>query len=694
MSSDGWNGSRERFAAGVLELEAVLAVFARFAETSLGRRALEELEPRSDAEAGAALGRLAEMRELSAKQDIPSFAGVVDPTLPGGQDRVLLEDHFMGVREFSAACARLTRWFEERADDVPRLAAVAAELPDLTDVVHAIDRVLDARGKVKDDASELLMRLVRMERDSAESIDRTLRELVRRPDVRNVLSDGSIHRRSGRPVLAVKSKSAGRVRGIVHDRSQSDQSVFVEPEAVIELGNRLAEARADARREIDRILLQLSRSIADRAETIDRAAKGVGELELAWIGARYAEATGGRGALLEGDPEAADGLLLRAARHPLLVEQEVQGELSEVVPIDLRLGAEFDMLIITGPNTGGKTLALKTAGVFALLTRLGLPVPAGEGTTVPLYRGIEADIGDEQEIRQNLSTFASHLVRIRAGLEHATDRSLVLFDELGGGTDPDEGAALGEAVLEFLLARRVPTLVSTHIGKLKEFAFRRARAENACTEFDLETLAPRYRLIVGTPGESGALVIARRFGLPDEVVDAATERTERREGELAELMEDVRRARVHAEQVRSRAEDQWEDSQRTRRELEEREAALDRKSELLEQEAQQGLEERVRDAIRELESARALLEQLPREQGEAMAASLQRLEEHLSGASLTNRRRAFIDSLSKGQLVYLPRYRQRVVIQKIDRNKGLLTVRVGKMNMRVSFDEVTAFEQH
>jgi len=685
---------RDHFAASVLELDEVLGLFAGFADTSLGQRALVELEPRSDAEAGAALARLVEMQGLIAAQDAPSFAGVTDPALPGATERGLLEDQFMGVRGFCAACARMAEWFEPRATDVPQLAVVAAALPDLSSVVRAVERVLDERGKVRSDASDLLARLTRTERSCSDQIDGVLSELLRRSDVRNFLSDGSVHRRSGRPVLAVKAKSSGRVRGILHDRSQSDQSVFIEPEAVVELGNRLAVARADARREIDRILLELSRSIADRAPVIGAAADLVGELELASIGARYAEANEARAALLPGERGAARGLLLRGARHPLLIEQVRLESLEEVVPIDLRLGSEFDMLIITGPNTGGKTLALKTAGLFALMTRMGLPIPAAEGTTVPLYDRIEADIGDEQEIRQNLSTFASHLVRIRGGLERASEASLVLLDELGGGTDPDEGAALGEAVLEFLLERRVPTLVSTHIGKLKELAFRRARAENACTEFDLETLAPCYRLILGTPGESGALAIARRFGLPTEVVNAAAQRTQRREGELAELMEDVRRARVQAEQARSQAEEQWEDSQRTKRDLEQREAQLTIRSERLEDEAQQGLEERVRDAARELAEARTLLEQLPKEQAGEMGRRLERLEEHLSGASLTGRRQAFLDGLSKGQLVYLPRYRKRVVIQKMDRAKGIMTVRVGKMNMRVSFDEITSFDQH
>jgi DNA mismatch repair protein MutS2 len=413
------------------------------------------------------------------------------------------------------------------------------------------------------------------------------------------------------------------------------------------------------------------------------------EVELAYIGARYAREVDARPALL---PEAGEGMVLRSARHPLLIEQVRRSLLDEVVPIDLRLGDDFDMLIVTGPNTGGKTLALKTAGLFALMTRAGLPLPCARGTRVPLYDCIAADIGDEQEISQNLSTFASHLVRIRGGLEVATGQSLVLLDELGGGTDPHEGAALGEAVLERLLERKAATIASTHIGKLKELAFRHARAENACTEFDPETLAPCYRLLVGTPGESGALVIAKRLGLDESVVVRAHQRLERRDGEVEELMDDVRSARVDLERVRSEVDDRLD------RATAEREAAsaeredLERRGELLEKEAQRSLEDRVRDALRQLEGAKSLLEQLPRDVQSRMRERLDALESDLSGATMSARRQAFLDGLSKGTLVYLPRYKQRVILKKVDRAGRTITALLGKMKIKVSFDEVTWYE--
>ncbi len=319
-------------------------------------------------------------------------------------------------------------------------------------------------------------------------------------------------------------------------------------------------------------------------------------------------------------------------------------------------------------------------------------MPAAEGTTVPLFERVAADIGDEQEIRQNLSTFASHLVRIKDALARADGDTLVLLDELGGGTDPEEGAALGEAVLEDLLARGVPTLCSTHIGKLKEFAFRHVRAENACTEFDVQSLEPMYRLLIGTPGESGALVIARRLGLPQAIVERAGGLHERREGELADLMEEVRVARTAAEELRAGAEQRLDEARERIRELEDVRGDLDRRGEQLEAEAQKGIEERVRDGVRKVERARSLLSQIPKETAQALAGVLDELEADLTGASLSERRQAFLSSLRKGSLVYLPRYRQRVLVHKVNGAKREVVCKLGNMKLRVTFEEVTPYE--
>jgi len=311
---------------------------------------------------------------------------------------------------------------------------------------------------------------------------------------------------------------------------------------------------------------------------------------------------------------------------------------------------------------------------------------------VPLYDGVVADIGDEQEIQQNLSTFSSHLERIRAGLARATPRTLVLLDELGGGTDPVEGAALSDAVLERLLGVECHTLASTHLGKLKEFAFRFARAENAHVEFDLETLAPRYRLVIGAPGQSRALAIAQRLGLPEDLVAAADARMERRSGEAEELMNEMRDVRVDAERLRSEAEDRLQVLEGRIRELEGKRDDLEKRRDHVEAEAQRGLEERFVRTRAWLDKGRSMLPRLVASQRPEVEELLLGIEEALGDAQLTDRRQAFLDGLKKGMFVWLPRYKKRCVVTRIYRSKRQLGVRLGKHEMKVAFDDVTFYE--
>ncbi len=681
----------EAFAARALDFEEVRGILERQAWTSLGRRVARELAPLEDAEARAALARVRE-----AVGEGPNLAGIADPF--AGLDRArkagraLEEDQLVVLRDLLEAYERVSDWLVAHARELPALAELARGRPDLEPLRDRIEEAVDERGRVRDAASPLLARLRKEASEAAAKIDKAVRAILARPGVKAVLSDPNAHRRGGRPVLAVRARSAGKVPGIVHDASQSGETVFVEPREVIAPGNRLAECHAEERREVERVLLELTRKVLDAREALEEACERLAKLELAWMSARWAKESGARVPNLPGEPGAGRGLVLRSARHPLLVEQAREGRLAEVVPIDLRLAGDFDVLIVTGPNTGGKTVALKTAGLAALMTRCGLPFPCAEGTTVPLYDGVVADIGDEQEIRQSLSTFSSHLARVKAGLARASEKTLFLLDELGAGTDPDEGAALSEAILEELLRRGTPTLATTHIGKLKEFAFRHPRAENACVEFDPEKLAPCYRLLIGTPGESGALVVARRMGVPEAVVARAQERLARRDAELHELMADVREARTQAERVRSEAEGRLEEASRASRAAEDKRQELERRGELLEAEAQRGIEERVREARGVLERARTLLDQIPPAQRERLAEVLRQADDELSGAALSERRREFLAGLKKGSYVYLPRYRQRCAVEKVDAKKREVSVQLGTMKLKVPFDEVTWYE--
>lgn len=685
----------ESWSAARLDLEAVRELFERQTVTAIGRRALRELAPRSFAGARAAYARQAELALTRQAGETPPLAGGTDPRtgLEAARTwrRALERSELVELGTFLRAEERLRGWVEERARDLPACAELVRAAPDLGSLRARLARTVDERGEVVDDASAALARL----RGECKALDariaREIEALLAAPVVRAVLADVAVHRRGGRRVLAVKTRSAGRVRGLVHDRSQSGETVFVEPRETLELGNRLTELEAEARAEELRLLVELTRALLDGSERIARAAEAWGELELGWAGLRFCERFGATcPELVEAGGHA--GLLLRGVRHPLLVEQSLDGELGEVVPIDVRLGEEFDLLVITGPNTGGKTLALKTVAVAAWCARLGLPVCCATGSRVPLYDDVLADVGDGQELRQNLSTFASHLARVRAVLAGAGPSTLVLLDELGGGTDPDEGAALSYALLEHLLVLRAPTLVTTHIGKLKELAFRNVRAENASVAFDSRTRKPLYRLLIGTPGESNALAIAAELGLPPELLARARERLERREADLAHLMADVRDAREAAERLRSNAEQRLEEVGAAEAEARERARALDERGERLEAEAQRGIEERVANTRRTLARARNLLEQVPASAAGALREVLEEADRELSGAALSERRKAFLDSLAKGQLVYVPRFRQRCVITRLDRRKERLKVTVGKLGVELGFDEVTWYD--
>jgi DNA mismatch repair protein MutS2 len=685
-----------RFSADSLDWPAVREVLRGFVRSPLGQRALDELVPRDDETARSALARARELLDLARAEGLePPLSGASDPRAmlesAAQFQRVFSGEELCALVRFLGALEDVRLWLGARRTRLLECAALFARFPDLKPLAEELEAALDSKGRIRDEASALLARLREGRRAVEQAIERAFQALLRDPAARSAVAEGHlgrIHRRGGRPVLALRAQYAARVPGIVHDRSQTGETVFVEPEAVVKHGNALVDLAADEEREEQRILTELTRRVRLQEETLFLAAERASELELAALAARYARATEGTVPRLAGPGE---GLVLRGFRHPLLVDQERCGSLERVVPLDLRLGTEFDLLLLTGPNTGGKTLALKSAGLAALFARLGLALPCAEGTLVPLYDGVAADIGDEQEVQQSLSTFSSHLARIRAGLARATPRTLVLLDELGGGTDPSEGAALGAALLEELLRRRVPTLASTHLGSLKEFAYQNARAENAHVEFDAETLRPLYSLVIGAPGESRALLIARRLGLPGALVDRAEARLGRAESGPKPL-DEVRALRLEAERLRSEADARVVALEAERAELRRAQDELTARAALLAGEAQRGIEERAARARAVLARLRAHLPQL----APAARAELERFagefEAALGDASLSDRRASFLASLKKGELVWLPKFKKRVQVTRLYRERRELDVKLGARELRVSFDDVTFYE--
>ncbi|HET8605851.1 MAG TPA: hypothetical protein VFL66_02365 [Gaiellaceae bacterium] len=496
-------------ALAALELPAILDRLAAAAATELGAGLARALAPTADPDEVAARKTLTleAVALLDAAED-PPLAGVSDVTPAverSERDGVLGPAELRAIAVAARVAVDARRVVLARRDLAPGLAEIAGRVePSLHALAEEVDRCVEEDGSdVRDTASPKLRKLRAEVRSGAARVRDELARVARSAGVRDALQESFLAERGGRPVLAVRAASRAQVPGIVHDASSTGQTVFVEPLAVVELNNRLAEAAGEAREEVERILRELSAAVAARAGELRALVAAAAELDLAL--ACGALSRGWHGVEVQVGGE----VRLLGARHPLL-------ERASAVPIDLDLDG-LRALVISGPNTGGKTVALKTLGLAALLHQCGLLPPAAEAT-LPVFDDVLADIGDRQSIEMSLSTFSGHVRTLVAILETATPRSLVLLDELAAGTDPQEGAPLAQALLERLASQARLTVVTTHFAEVKEWASARDDVANAATGFDVETDTPLYRLALGRPGTSHALRVAERLGLDPAVV--------------------------------------------------------------------------------------------------------------------------------------------------------------------------------
>jgi DNA mismatch repair protein MutS2 len=411
---------------------------------------------------------------------------------------------------------RVLAWGRSIRPVAPAVATLADDLPRLNDLRDTLRQALEDDGSLTDRASPRLRSLRQQVRDRRRRIVADLERMLSAEGDR-VFADRFVTVRHGRYVLPVRAEARQRLRGIVHDRSQSGQTIFVEPESVVDSNNDLVQALREEEQEAARILAELSDAVRGRLADIERLVAAVGELDWLFARAHLAE----RMAATAPTVAAAGGVALPAARHPLLLAQAWRDPARTVVPVDVELSPDRPLLLITGPNAGGKTIALKTLALCALLAQVGGHVPAAEGARLPVFARVYAIIGDEQSVAENLSTFSAFVKQIREVLAGADARSLVLIDELGAGTDPDEGAALARAILERLADSGALVVATTHLEPLRAFASTEPRARNASVEFDTRTLAPTFRLRYDVPGQSYALAIAGRLGLAPELIERA-----------------------------------------------------------------------------------------------------------------------------------------------------------------------------
>lgn len=505
-----------------------------------------------------------------------------------------------------------------------RLAELAERLIARAAIEQQLDRVLTEEGALRDDASPALRRLRKEMRGAEGDLVRLLERLMSKLDAHHRVDDASVTLRNGRFVIPVRREGRAAVGGIVHDTSQSGQTVFVEPPAAVEAGNRIRELEAEERAECERILRELTELLRPERDALAGAWDALVTLDSLYGRARYALAAGCADAAFVA---ARRGFHLRDARHPLLLAQGVA-----VVPFELAMDALERTLLVSGPNTGGKTVLLKALALISLMAQSGIPSPVGAGSTIPCFDDVFADIGDEQSLEASLSTFSAHLRHLTEIIERASDDSLVLIDELGSGTDPLEGAALGGAILETLTRRGTTTIATTHLGALKELAGAVPGVVNASLQFDAERLAPTYRLIKGVPGRSYGLAIARRLRMPEAVLRRAEERVPQMERDLSALLADVeRRATLLAAGERETSALAGELAERERR-VAEREETVRTKERESERSARAEARRHLLDARQEVERTIRDLKAAGASAVDAAAAEARRAIEQRAGA--------------------------------------------------------------
>lgn len=447
-------------------------------------------------------------------------------------------EELLGLCKLLETARRVKAYGRKEREDIPSdsLSELFDGLEPLSPLCDEIRRCIISVDEISDDASSNLKSIRRSIRSTGDRIHAQLNQMLNNQNVRNCLQDFVITMRNGRYCLPVKAEAKSQITGMVHDQSSSGSTLFIEPMAVVNLNNELKELSIKEQDEIAVILATLSAKAGEYIPAIETDYQILTELDFIFAKAAYALEYNGITPHFNTERK----IRILKGRHPLL-------DAKKVVPIDISLGSDFDQLVITGPNTGGKTVSLKTVGLLTLMGQAGLPIPSGDRSELAVFDDIFADIGDEQSIEQNLSTFSSHMTNIIHILKEANEHSLVLFDELCAGTDPTEGAALAVSILSYFHSRGIRTMATTHYSEIKIYALTTSGIENACCEFDVETLSPTYRLLIGIPGKSNAFTISKKLGLSDTLIEDARTRISSNEQNFEDLLSDLEASRITIE---------------------------------------------------------------------------------------------------------------------------------------------------
>ena len=572
-----------------LEYHKIIEKLTEYAASEPGKRLCRELEPSSDfEEIVQAQAETADAVARVRQKGSVSFAGISD--IGGSLKRLeigssLSIHELLAVSSLLTCAARAKNYGRRQESELPddSLDEMFRSLEPLTNVNNEITRCIISEEEVADDASPGLRHVRRQMKITGDRVHTQLNAILN--SSRTMLQDPVITMRDGRYCLPVKAEYKSSFQGMVHDQSATGSTLFIEPMAIIKLNNELRELEIREQKEIEMVLAALSMELVPYVETILINLKLLTKLD--FIFARAALARHYNCSMPKFNK---NGYIhIKDGRHPLL-------DPKKVVPINVYLGKDFDLLIVTGPNTGGKTVSLKTVGLFTLMGQSGLQIPAFDGSELAVFDEVFADIGDEQSIEQSLSTFSAHMTNIVKILNQADSRSLCLFDELCAGTDPTEGAALAISILSFLHNMKCRTMATTHYSELKVFALSTPGVENACCEFNVETLRPTYKLLIGIPGKSNAFAISRQLGLPDYIIDDAKTHLESNDEAFEDLLANLEQSRVTIEKEREEIASYKEEISRLKKNIEQKEERLDERKEKLLKNANEEAQRILREA--------------------------------------------------------------------------------------------------
>ena len=552
-----------------LEYNKIIDKLTEFAGSALAKEMCRNLQPSTDLyEIQALQKETSDALSRIYQKGAVSFRGVRD--IRGSIKRLEI-GAIIGINELLSICSLLEVCSKVKAysrndrdpDFEDSLEAMFQALQPLTPISSEIRRCIASEEELNDDASPALFKIRRSMRQINDKVHAQLQTMVN-GSARTYLQDAVVTMRNGRYCIPVKAEHRGQIPGMIHDQSSTGSTLFVEPMAVIKLNNDLRELELKEEKEIEMILATLSARCGEETEALRDDLDLLTKLDFIFARAQLSRSMNGT----QPDFNEEGRILIKKGRHPLLDKKKV-------VPIDIRLGKDFELLIITGPNTGGKTVSLKTVGLFTLMGQAGLHIPAFDHSELSVFHEVFADIGDEQSIEQSLSTFSAHMTNTVSILKEADDRSLVLFDELGAGTDPTEGAALAIAILSNLHRRGSRVMATTHYSELKVFALSTPGVENGCCEFDVETLRPTYRLLIGVPGKSNAFAISQKLGLSQDIIEEAKTHLTKQDEDFEDLLADLEQKRVTIEQERDQINSYKEEIRELKQRLESKQEKLD-----------------------------------------------------------------------------------------------------------------------